>query len=70
MSTKTATLAKSLHTVTALRCVAELHQLHDAPATLSNVNAVERAAETLGYADAADPYELKARAVAQMGAGK
>lgn len=63
MSRATKTLAKSLHTVTALASVARLHM--DAHA-LPPAAAMLRALETLGYAGAADPYSLAAKALAQI----
>jgi hypothetical protein len=65
MSTKTKTLAKSLHTITAIAAVARLHIASgNMPSPLPAL-AVGLALETLGYAGAADPYGLadKARAI-------
>ena len=68
MSAKSATLAKSLHTVSALVSVARLHRSRFTSPDLSGhmlaVLAVQDALRTLGYAGAADPYGLAARAVA------
>jgi hypothetical protein len=61
MSTKTATLAKSLHTVSVLVNVANLSPHHGFPSIM-----VEWAAERLGYDGAADPHGLKAKAVALL----
>lgn len=63
MSIKTKTLAKSLHTVTALAAVARLHM--DAHA-LPPAAAMLRAMQTLGYEGAADPYSLAAKALQQL----
>lgn len=59
MSAKSATLAKSLHTVSAIVAVARI------PIIAANGpdGAVRAALRYLGYADAADPYGLAARAV-------
>jgi hypothetical protein len=63
MSTKNRTLAKSLHTVTAIADVARLHmQAHALPPAA----AILRALDTLGYAGAADPYSLAAKALAKI----
>jgi hypothetical protein len=71
MSAKSATLAKSLHTVSVLVSVAREIARNDAhddtrlpprtPAELVNV-----ALCVLGYVNASDPYGLAARAVAQL----
>lgn len=68
MSTKSKTLAKSLHTVSAVVSVARLIQtMRDCPnATV----AVGYAVLALGYGDASDPYMLAARAVAILESGK
>lgn len=62
MSAKSATLAKSLHTVSAIVAVARLMQrVFPVPA-----DAVREALAVLGYDGAADPYGLAARAVATL----
>lgn len=63
MSTKTQTLAKSLHTVTALVNVGREALRYHVNGDVSS--AIQNAARILGYADAADPYGLqdKARAI-------
>lgn len=70
MSTKSATLAKSLHTVSALVAVA---RLAPAPATIPAAQMAQYrvgfALHTLGYAGAADPHGLAARAVAILSKG-
>ena len=67
MSAKSATLAKSLHTVSALVAVArhyaESTQLRTG-ASVDAAGAVAAALCILGYEGAADPYGLAARAVA------
>lgn len=70
MSTKSKTLAKSLHTVSALVSVARL-LLQQNP-TLGHFHAVQGALCALGYPidAAADPYGLAARAVAVLESGK
>ena len=73
MSTKSKSLAKSLHTVSAVVAVAKLHLqngLSYTSAPLCHQAAVRAALRTLGYADASDPYGLAARAVAILEAGK
>ncbi len=68
MSTRTKTLAKSLHTVTALVQVALLLK---ETRKLSDAEAVAVAVATLGYpVRTADPYDLKGRAVAILTAAK
>lgn len=71
MSTKSATLAKSLHTVSALVAVARLYQDMAAAqgATMAPAYAVESALTALGYMGAADPHGLAARAVAILDKG-
>lgn len=66
MSTKTKTLAKSLHTVTALARVAEYIKKTTTGVELSNKGAIARALDLLGYADAADPYDLAGKALKAM----
>lgn len=63
MSAKSATLAKSLHTVSALVAVARLIQSQGS-APMPNGDAVALALCALGYDGAADPYGLAARAAA------
>jgi hypothetical protein len=66
MSAKTATLAKSLHTVSVIANVARRElvlALHD-DAPISVEHAVQCAMATLGYSDAADPYGLIGKATA------
>ena len=65
MSTKSKTLAKSLHTVTAIAAVARLIARTN-PAHSTNEAAVAAALIVLGYADASDPYGLAARALASL----
>jgi hypothetical protein len=67
MSTKSKTLAKSLHTVTALAAVARLHARYQINCTPAD--AIAAALETFGYTGAADPYGLadKARAILEKG---
>lgn len=61
MSTKTRTLAKSLHTITALIAVARL--IAAAAGNKKNpADYVSDAAIALGYGSAADPYGLRAKA--------
>lgn len=71
MSAKSATLAKSLHTVSALVAVARLVQAsnHSSPHYQAPEVAVQCALAALGYAGAADPYGLAQRAVAQLQKG-
>lgn len=65
MSTKTKTLAKSLHTVTALARVGEALRNVDArfgaPAE-TPADYIARALGVLGYEGASDPYGLAAKA--------
>lgn len=69
MSAKSATLAKSLHTVSVLVSVAKLGPFtHDHVAYNRHVRNVDWAMERLGYAEAADPYGLAARAVSILAA--
>jgi hypothetical protein len=65
MSTKTKTLAKSLHTVTAIERVARLIQCRPGPHT-PNAEAVRLAVAALGYEGAADPYGLAGKALKVM----
>ena len=74
MSAKSATLAKSLHTVSALVAVARIYLalcppsapfFRDNPQRLCEW-AVGAALHGLGYGGAADPYGLAARAVALL----
>lgn len=60
------TLAKSLHTVTVLVRVAELHQNLVAPGAKNYGLAMSRTLETLGYTGAPDPYDLVGKALAQL----
>ena len=72
MSAKSQTLAKSLHTVSVLVNVAR-HFQHLARYEGQDMTAdyaVESALGILGYADAADPHGLAAKAVAILEAGK
>ena len=55
MSTKSKTLAKSLHTVSAIVAVA--HHIR-ATEKIAPHAAVSRAVKVLGYDDAADPHDL------------
>jgi hypothetical protein len=67
MSAKTATLAKSLHTVSVIANVAKAlatAQGYVNPADFHRF--VREALEALGYADATDPYGLAAKAVAVL----
>lgn len=69
MSTKTKTLAKSLHTVTALARVAELFRATDLERRVSiasDAYYIGCALRTLGYEGAADPYGLAEKAIAAM----
>lgn len=67
MSTKSKTLAKSLHTVTVLVQVARLRApSHGNSVAEINETALDRALETLGYAGAADPYDLRGKALAVL----
>jgi hypothetical protein len=64
MSTKTKTLAKSLHTITAIQRMAEYIRKHGPCAELkTDAQAVREALEAFGYADAADPYDLAGKAL-------
>lgn len=64
MSTKSATLAKSLHTVSVLVAVArKLATIHD---NLSPRSLIDEALAVLGYDGADDPHGLAAKAVAQL----
>lgn len=66
MSTKSKTLAKSLHTVTVLVQVARLIQrLNNETAESALVSAMIE----LGYLDAADPYDLRGKALTQLKRG-
>jgi hypothetical protein len=67
MSTKSKTLAKSLHTVSAIVAVARYMAGFDQHRAAEHVPA---ALHVLGYADAADPYGLAARAVAILEGSK
>lgn len=74
MSTKTKTLAKSLHTVTALVQVARLHETHGVGSNLLDPDAarerqIDSAMATLGYAGASDPYGLRGKALKALTAG-
>lgn len=74
MSAKSNTLAKSLHTVSVLVSVArELRRLDSATTpnlpAMSAAGAVGAALHVLGYAGAADPYGLAAKAVAILARG-
>lgn len=65
MSAKSATLAKSLHTVTVLVNVARLAPVpFSIPDARMSAYRVGFALQALGYADAPDTYGLAARAVA------
>jgi hypothetical protein len=65
MSTKTKTLAKSLHTISALAAVARYLQRNGV--LLDAGDAVAEAAEILGYEHGhADPHGLKAKAIATL----
>jgi hypothetical protein len=64
MSTKNKTIAKSLHTITVFINVAKLIQ--GQKEGIDDETAVHMAADVLGYGDAADPYDLKGRALAYM----
>ena len=64
MSTKSKTLAKSLHTVTAIAAVARL--IARTNPALTNESAVNAALVVLGYEGASDPYGLAARALASL----
>ena len=74
MSAKSLTLAKSLHTVSVLVNVAKLAPSPiygaDMPAAMVARYRVGFALEALGYAGAADPHMLAARAVAILESGK
>lgn len=61
-------IPKSLHTITSLVNVARF--LMQERAGLVPSAAVLRAAEILGYGNAADPYGLRDKAVAKLFAGK
>lgn len=74
MSTKTKTLAKSLHTVSALAAVAR-HILANPTLEIANADrygfdktamAVKEAAWILGYGHCDDPYGLQEKAVATL----
>jgi hypothetical protein len=58
MSSKSATLAKSLHTVSVIVAIARLY-----PPSIGAAPAVARALRVLGYENAADPYGLADRAI-------
>lgn len=62
MSNKTATLAKSLHTVSVLVSVAQF--VLDTTQDGDRDYAVATAVDMLGYGGAADPHGLAAKAVA------
>jgi hypothetical protein len=65
MSAKSATLAKSLHTVSVLvNLAAELLRQNIAH---SQPEAIQIALDVLGYTGAADPYDLAAKAAALLG---
>lgn len=70
MSAKSATLAKSLHTVSVLVNVARLFMelAAERGQPMSAAYAVESALGMLGYSGAADPYGLAARAVSILAA--
>ena len=65
MSTKTKSLAKSLHTITALVAVARLLAKAEGG---EPKHCVFAAASALGYRGAADPYDLKGKAIAILAA--
>lgn len=65
MSTRTKTLAKSLHTVSVIVNVAR-HEMNTNPRQPDADWAVRIALNVLGYADAADPYGLAATALKQL----
>jgi len=65
MSTQSKTLAKSLHTVSAIVAVAKQGPFRfDHVAYCRHTRNVDWALRILGYSDASDPYGLAARAVA------
>jgi len=72
MSTKSLTLAKSLHTVSVLVSVSEFIRSYVSPQYPDRTSAeyVKAALNVLGYTDATDPYGLAARAVAILESGK
>jgi hypothetical protein len=57
-------LAKSLHTITVLLRVAELHQKMNAG--MPAADAMKRTVDVLGYTGAEDPYGLVATALKQL----
>jgi hypothetical protein len=68
MSAKSATLAKSLHTVSVIVNVARREMLlavHD-DASIRPEHAISCALATLGYVGASDPYGLAAKALAVL----
>lgn len=67
MSTKTKTIAKSLHTVSVLVSVARIIRLRSAT-NLTAAEAVGQAVEALGYGDAEDPHNLTETARRQVAA--
>lgn len=69
MSAKSATLAKSLHTVSAIVSVARHLMAVQYPLARDAAGAVRTALDILGYDGAADPYGLAARAVATLEKG-
>lgn len=75
MSTKTKTLAKSLHTVTAIAAIARRLEALGVGSNLIDAGAardkqIAEALDVLGYAGAADPYELASKARALLDTGK
>ena len=65
MSAKSATLAKSLHTVSVLVAVAKRGPFtYDHVAYNRHVRNIDWALDVLGYGDASDPHGLIPRAVA------
>jgi hypothetical protein len=67
MTTNQTPVAKSLHTITVIVQVARLHYIRD---DSTYEGAVYDAMDTLGLAGRPDPYGLRARALAQLEAGK
>lgn len=62
-------LAKSLHTVTVLVRVAQMHLSHRrlmGPTSEANAYAVQQALETLGLSDMPDTYGLVGQALKQL----
>lgn len=64
MSTRTKTLAKSLHTVSVLVSFGRYALSNNLAAAPQH--ALDGALEVLGYTDAADPYDLKGAALRQL----